>query len=144
MKIRVRQVHWNFQNPPRKTQSHQNYDFLGILGTLRDTVYPWGGGANEQKTNKRKNEFVWSKQDLRRNSRRFRECFSVRSTLLLRAETRGPQKILLSFGEKAHTSKRVSVIVPDNVISKVQCAPRTLGFSEPTKNPKNPSNSRRF
>ena len=24
--------------------------------------------------------------------------------------------------EKAHTSKRVSVIVPDNVISKVQCA----------------------
>ena len=35
--------------------------------------------------------------------------------------------------KKAHTSKRVSVIVPDNVISKVQCPPRTLGFSEPRK-----------
>ena len=28
----------------------------------------------------------------------------------------------------------MSVIVPDNVISKVQCATRTLGFSEPAKN----------
>ena len=31
----------------------KNSDFLGILGTPRDTVYPWGEGANEQKTNKR-------------------------------------------------------------------------------------------
>ena len=31
----------------------KNFDFLGILGTPRDTVYPWGEGANEQKTNKR-------------------------------------------------------------------------------------------
>ena len=49
----------------------KNPDFLGILGTPRDTKYPWGEGANEQKTNKRKKEFVWSKQDLRRNSRLF-------------------------------------------------------------------------
>ena len=71
-KNRVRQVHWIFQNPPRKTQSHQNSDFLGkdiihqilaVLGKLniiiltfygqgtpRDTVYPWGEGAHEQKS----------------------------------------------------------------------------------------------
>ena len=36
--------------------------------------------------------------------------------------------------KKAHTSKRVSVIACDNVISKVQSAPRTQGFSEPAKN----------
>ena len=35
---------------------------------------------------------------------------------------RGPRGILCTRGEKEHTSKRVSVIVPDNVISKVQCA----------------------
>ncbi len=35
----------------------------------------------------------------------------------------GPQKILCTFGEKAQTRKRVSVIVPDNVISKTQFAP---------------------
>ena len=43
-------------------------------------------------------------------------------------EKRGPQKILLYFWGKAHTSKRVSVIAPDNVISKAKCATRTLGF----------------
>ena len=58
-------------NPSRTPKIHQNSDFLGILGTPRDTVYPWGEGANEQKTNKRKKEFVWSKQDLRRNLRLF-------------------------------------------------------------------------
>ena len=35
----------------------------------------------------------------------------------------GPQKILCTFVEKAQTRKRVSVIVPDNVISKAQFAP---------------------
>jgi len=24
----LRRVHWNFQNPPRKSQSHQNSDVL--------------------------------------------------------------------------------------------------------------------
>ena len=47
---------------------------------------------------------------------------------------RGPRGILCTRGEKAHTSKSVSVIACDNVISKVQSAPRTQGFSEPAKN----------
>ena len=34
-----------------------------------------------------------------------------------------PQNILCTFGEKAHTNKRVSVIACDNAISKAQCAP---------------------
>ena len=35
-----------------------------------------------------------------------------------------PRKILLYLrGEKAHTSIRVSIVAPDNAISKVQCAP---------------------
>ena len=41
----------------------------------------------------------------------------------LRAKKRGPRGILCTRGEKAQTSKRVSVIAPDNVISKAQCAP---------------------
>ena len=40
----------------------------------------------------------------------------------LRAKIRGPRGILCTRGEKAHTSKRVSVIACNNVISKVQCA----------------------
>ena len=36
---------------------------------------------------------------------------------------RGPRGILCTRGEKAHTSKRVSIIAPDNAISKAQCAP---------------------
>ena len=50
-----------------------------------------------------------------------------------RAKIWGPRGILCTRGEKAHTSKRVSIIACNNVISKVQCAPRTLGFSEPRK-----------
>ncbi len=45
-----------------------------------------------------------------------------------RAKIRGPRGILCTRGEKVHTSKRVSIIACNNVISKVQCAPRTLGF----------------
>ena len=54
----------------------------------------------------------------------------------LRAEKRGPQKILCTFGEKAYTSKRVSIIAPDNVISKVQCAthrPEGKHITKPTQ-----------
>lgn len=36
---------------------------------------------------------------------------------------RGPRGILCTRREKAHTSKRESIIAPDNVISKAQCAP---------------------
>ena len=40
----------------------------------------------------------------------------------LRGIYRGPRGILCTRGEKAHTSKRVSIIACNNVISKVQCA----------------------
>ena len=62
-------------------------------------------------------------------------CYSVQRTLSLRGATRRgnlpeglpyktPRKIHLYLrGEKAHTSKRVSIIAPDNAISKAQCAP---------------------
>ena len=36
--------------------------------------------------------------------------------------TRDPKRYFCTFGEKAHTSIRVSVIACDNAISKVQCA----------------------
>ena len=42
--------------------------------------------------------------------------------LSLRSINRGPRGILCTRGEKAHTSKRVSIIACNNVISKVQCA----------------------
>ena len=45
----------------------------------------------------------------------------------------GPRGILCTRGEKEHASKRVSVIVRDNVISKAKRATRTLEFSEPRK-----------
>ena len=41
------------------------------------------------------------------------------------SQIRGPQKILCTFGEKEHTSKRVSIIACNNVISKAQCATGT-------------------
>ena len=50
--------------------------------------------------------------------------FRATHFLSLRAEKRGPHGILCTRGEKAHTSIRVSIIAPDNAISKVQCAPR--------------------
>ena len=40
----------------------------------------------------------------------------------LRAEIRGPRGILCTRGEKAHTSKRVSIIACNNVISKTRFA----------------------
>ena len=36
-----------------------------------------------------------------------------------------PKRYFCTFGEKAHTSKRVSIIACNNVISKAQCATRT-------------------
>ena len=41
----------------------KNSDFLE-LGTPRDTVYPWGEGANEQKTNKRKKRVCLLKSEI--------------------------------------------------------------------------------
>ena len=51
------------------------------------------------------------------------------------SQIRGPQKILCTFGEKEHTSKRVSIIACNNVISKVQCAthrPEGIPFDDKT------------
>ena len=43
--------------------------------------------------------------------------------LVVNLRNRGPRGILCTRGEKAHTSKRVSIFACNNVISKVQCAP---------------------
>ncbi len=42
--------------------------------------------------------------------------------LSLRGAYRGPRGILCTRGEKAHTSKRVSIAASDNAISKAKCA----------------------
>ena len=50
--------------------------------------------------------------------------FMTRDVAISRKGIQNPRKILLYLrGEKAHTSKRVSIIACNNVISKVQCAP---------------------
>ena len=59
----------------------------------------------------------------------------------LRGINRGPRGILCTRGEKAHTSKRVSVIAPDNVISKEKCATRTRLRTNPSRTPKIHQNS---
>ena len=46
----------------------------------------------------------------------------------LRGVYRGPRGILCTRGEKEHTSKRVSVIVSDNVISKAKLCDVYTGF----------------
>ena len=48
--------------------------------------------------------------------------FHATHFLSLRAEIRGPRGILCTRGEKEHTSKRVSIIACNNVISKTKCA----------------------
>ena len=53
---------------------------------------------------------------------------SVQRTLSLRGINRGPRGILCTRGEKAHTSKRVSVIAPDNVISKAKLCDAICAF----------------
>ena len=37
----MRRVHWIFQNPPRKTQSHQNSDFLGEHQKTINPAFLW-------------------------------------------------------------------------------------------------------
>ena len=54
---------------------------------------------------------------------------------------RGPRGILCTRGEKEHTSKRVSVIVPDNAISKTKCATRTRLRTNLSRTPKIHQNS---
>ena len=80
-------------------------------GTPRDTVYPWGKGVCEQKTT---------------------DC-CLRQSVGQKRSYRGPRGILCTRGEKEHTSKRVSVIACDNVISKTKCATCGRGFAHPCK-----------
>ena len=42
--------------------------------------------------------------------------------ILVQSIYRGPRGILCTRGEKEHTSKRVSIIAPDNAISEAKCA----------------------
>ena len=42
---------------------------------------------------------------------------------------RGPRGILCTRGEKEHTSKRVSIIARNNVISKTKCATCARGYA---------------
>ena len=80
-------------------------------GTPRDTLYPWGKGVCEQKTT---------------------DC-CLRQSVGQKRSYRGPRGILCTRGEKEHTSKRVSVIAYDNVISKAKCATRGRGFAHSCK-----------
>ena len=47
---------------------------------------------------------------------------SPRREILAQSIYRGPRGILCTRGEKEHTSKRVSIVAPDNAISKAKCA----------------------
>ena len=71
-----------------------------LSGTPRDTLYSRGKGVCEQKTT---------------------DC-CLRQSVGQKRSYRGPRGILCTRGEKEHTSKRVSVIACDNVISKAKCA----------------------
>ncbi len=46
----------------------------------------------------------------------------MQRTLSFQSINRGPRGILCTRGEKAHTSKRMSIIACNKVISKAQCA----------------------
>ena len=79
--------------------------------TPRDTVYSRGKGVCEQKTT---------------------DC-CLRQSVGQKRSYRGPRGILCTRGEKEHTSKRVSVIASDNVISKAKRATRGRGFAHSCK-----------
>ena len=90
-------------------------------GTPRDTFVPVGK-RNKQANNKQLTftAIAWSKAQ-------FMTCSQNKDLSqcdIAISQIRGPQKILCTFGEKEHTSKRVSIIACNNVISKVQCATR--------------------
>ena len=92
------------------------YKVLNVIasvnqGTPRDTVYSRGKGVCEQKTT---------------------DC-CLRQSVGQKRSYRGPRGILCTRGEKEHTSKRVSVIACDNVISKAKCATRGRSFAHSCK-----------
>ena len=51
---------------------------------------------------------------------KFCRVFCCFGRVILRNKIRGPRGILCTRGEKEHTSKRVSIIAPDNAISKAK------------------------
>ena len=81
-----------------------------ILNPTQDTfVLAWRKGAHEQKTT---------------------DC-RLRQSVGQKRSYRGPRGILCTRGEKEHTSKRVSIIACDNVISKAKLSgtPRDTVYS---------------
>ena len=77
--------------------------------------------AKDKQTNKLR--LFGQTRSLRRGVRKTLAFFRATHFLSLRAEIMGPRGILCTRGEKAQTSKRVSVIACDNVISKAKFAP---------------------
>ena len=97
----------------------------GKPGTPRDTFVPVGK-RNKQAKDKQLTftAIVWSKVKFMTRTALCSLPYEVLFYVIARhCPLWGPQKILCTFGEKAQTRKRVSVIAPDNVISKAQFAP---------------------
>ena len=81
-------------------------------GSPRDTLYPWGKGAHKQKSERYRPDNAISKV----------QCAPHRPEG--HRIIKPTQDTCTCVEKKAHTSKRVSIIVYNNVISKAQCAPR--------------------
>ena len=99
------------------------------MGTPRDTVYPWGKGAHEQKREHcrlRKCDFKSEVCDALSplNGRAKNPRLSAPSQKPAKNPKNkwGPRGILCTRGGKEHTSKRVSIVAYENAISKVKCA----------------------
>ena len=91
--------------------------------TLFYAVFPEQKISDKTSQNKDLSQhcFVQWQRELNKQHRLFhcvRSAYVIARSCLIR----GPQKILCTFGEKEHTSKRVGIIACNNVISKVQCA----------------------
>ena len=69
----------------------------------------------------------------KRSTRAKEWALSLAITWFQKRSYRGPRGILCTRGEKEHTSKRVSIIACDNVISKAKCATCGRGFAHSCK-----------
>ena len=108
LKNRVRQVHWIFPNPPRKTQSHQ------ILAVLRELNLSTQTGAFCWFFIPYEVLYVIARHCQRRCRGNLPEGLHI---------TKPTQDTFVLAWGKGAQSKRVSIIAPDNAISKVQFAP---------------------
>ena len=98
------------------------------MGTPRDTVYPWGKGVCKHKTGDCRLRRLTGQQ---RSIRRVR---IPRKGTILQTHAR---YCCTCVEKKAHTSKRVSVIARDNVISKAKlCDAYTRIFQNLQRTPK--------